>query len=61
MPIPKSQQAAVERYKKQNYDRKVVTFHKGDLPRVAAAAAAIGESANQYIVTATLNRMEKGE
>jgi predicted HicB family RNase H-like nuclease len=44
---------------KNNYDRINVTFPKGQKEKIAAAAAAVGESVNGYIKKAIEQRMEK--
>ena len=57
--VSKAQQKAVNKYVKNNYDRINVTFPKGQKEKIAAAAAAVGESVNGYIKKAIEQRMEK--
>ena len=57
--VSKAQQKAVNKYVKNNYDRINVTFPKGQKEKIAAEAAAVGESVNGYIKKAIEQRMEK--
>ena len=59
MPVPKANQRAVNKYVKNNYDRINVTMPKGQKEVIQSAAAAVGESANSYINTAIIQRMER--
>lgn len=59
MPVSKSQQKAVHKYVKANYDRMELTVPKGRKDVIKAAAAAAGESVNAYINTAITQRMER--
>ena len=56
-PISKAQQEHVKKYMKKKYDRTLITVKKGELEAIKAAAAAEGESMNQYIITAVERRM----
>lgn len=56
--VSKAQQKAVNKYVKNNYDRINVTFPKGTKEELENAAAAVGESVNNYIRTAVARRME---
>ena len=44
-----------------NLDRVSIAMAKGKRDRIKAAAAAVGESMNQYIITAIEQRMELQE
>lgn len=57
MPIIKSQQKAVNKYIKNNYDRLNVCVPKGQKATIQAAADEAGESVNQYTQGALLARM----
>ena len=59
MPVPKANQRAVNKYVKNNYDRINVTMPKGQKEVIQSAAAAVGQSANSYINTAIIQRMER--
>ncbi len=48
--VSKSQQKAVNKYIKNNYDRINVTFRKGKKEEIKAYAEAHGESVNAFIV-----------
>ena len=52
MTVSKKQQACVNRYVKNHYDRINVTFKKGYKEQIQAAAALHGMSVNAYIVRA---------
>ena len=58
--VSKAQQAAVNKYVKNNYDRINVTLPKGRKEEIQQAADARGESVNTYIRTAIDRRMESG-
>ena len=60
MPVPKANQRAVNKYVKNNYDRINVTMPKGQKEVIQATAVAAGESANSYINTAIIQRMDRG-
>lgn len=49
MPISKSQQKAVHKYVKNNYDRIEVTVKKGEKDRLKAHAEKQGETLNGFI------------
>lgn len=59
MPVPKANQRAVNKYVKNNYDRINVTMPKGQKEVIQATAVAAGESANSYINTAIIQRMDR--
>lgn len=59
MPASKAQQRAVSKYMKENYEEIKVRVMKGSKERIQAAAAAVGESVNGYIVEAINQRMER--
>lgn len=59
--VSKAQQKAVHKYVKNNYDRMELTVPKGGREKIKAAAAAVGESVNQYIQKAVELRMESGQ
>lgn len=59
MAVSKSQQKAVHKYVKANYDRMELTVPKGRKDTIKAAAAAAGESVNAYINEAITRRMEQ--
>ena len=59
MATSKAQQKAVQKYVQNNYDRVVLTMPKGKKEEIKAAAAAAGESMNQYILAAVDCRMER--
>lgn len=44
-----------------NLDRVSIAMAKGKKDQIKAAAAAVGESMNQYIITAIEQRMERQE
>lgn len=58
--VSKAQQRAVHKYVRNNYDRLDLTVPKGKKAEIQAAAAAVGESVNQYVQTAIDRRMEAG-
>ncbi len=57
--VSKSQQKAVNKYVKNNYDRINVTFPKGQKEIIKTAATAAGESVNGYIKKAVDDRLER--
>lgn len=57
MAISKSQQKAVHKYVKNNYDRMELTVPKGMKEQIKAFAEAHGESANAFIQRAVLEAM----
>lgn len=59
MPASKAQQKAVSKYMKENYDVYQIRMKKGQKDAIKAAAAAAGESMNQFIITAVDQRMER--
>ena len=59
MAVSKSQQKAVHKYVKANYDRMELTVPKGQKDTIKAHAAALGESVNGFIGRAILETMER--
>ena len=59
MPVSKKQQASVNKYVRENYDRINVTFPKGKKDVVRAHAEACGESVNGFINRAIDETMER--
>lgn len=59
MAVSKSQQAAVNKYVKNNYDRINVTLAKGQREIIKAHAEAHGESVNGFINRAIERQMER--
>lgn len=59
MPASKAQQKAVNKYVKANYDLYQIKMPKGKKDDIKAAAAAVGESMNQYIINAVERRMSR--
>ena len=57
MPASKAQQKAVNKYVKANYDLYQIKMPKGKKDDIKAAAAAVGESMNQFIINAVDRRM----
>ena len=55
----KNSPESINRYMQKVYDRLNVLVPKGRRDEIKAAAAASGESMNQYIVTAIDQRMER--
>ena len=55
----KNSPESINRYMQKSYDRLNVLVTKGRREEIKAAAAAVGESMNQYIVTAINQRMEQ--
>lgn len=59
MAVPKSNQRAVNKYKKNNYDRIEITVPKGQRAVFQAHAAAHGESVNGFIGRAISETMAR--
>lgn len=59
MAVPKANQRAVNKYKKNNYDRIEITVPKGQRAVFQAHAAALGESVNGFINRAISETMER--
>lgn len=59
MAVSKAQQASVNKYVKNNYDRINVTMPKGEKEVIQEYASAQGESVNGFIVRAVRERMER--
>lgn len=59
MAVSKKQQASVNKYVKENYDRVNVTFSKGRKDVIKAHAEARGESVNAFINRAIDETMER--
>ena len=59
MPVPKSNQRAVNKYVKNNYDRVNVTMPKGKKDTIQAHAEKQGLSTNAYINAAIDEKMER--
>lgn len=59
MAVPKANQRAVNKYKKNNYDRIEITVPKGQRAVFQAHAATLGESVNGFIGRAILEAMER--
>ena len=57
MPVNKSQQKAVNKYIRNNYDRLNICIPKGQKSTIEAAASALGESVNTYTQRALLARL----
>ena len=58
MTVSKSQQKAVNKYVRNNYDRINVTFPKGKKEIIKSAADEAGESVNAYITKAVDMRLD---
>ena len=56
--ITAAQRASVARYEAKAYDKILLRIPKGERERIKAAADAVGESLNAYIVKAVAARME---
>lgn len=61
MTVPKSNQKAVNKYVKNNYDRINVTLPKGKRAEIQSYADAMGMSTNAYIIQAIETRMKQDE
>ena len=59
VPASKSQQRAVTRYMKENYDEIKVRMNKGQKDIIKAHAIAHGESVNGFIGRAIMETMER--
>lgn len=59
MPASKANQRAVNKYKKNNYDRIEITAPKGRRDEIRAHAEACNESVNGFINRAILEAMER--
>lgn len=59
MAVSKSQQKAVHKYVKANYDRMELTVPKGRKELIKANAEAQGQSVNAYINTAIDEKMSR--
>jgi len=59
MAVSKKQQASVNKYVKENYDRVNVTFPKGRKDVIKAHAESRGESVNAFINRAIDETMER--
>ena len=59
MAVSKSQQKAVHKYVKANYDRMELTVPKGQKDTIKSHAAALGESVNGFIGRAISETMER--
>ena len=59
MAISKAQQAAVNKYVKNKYDRVLLTMPKGRKDTIQVHAQATGESVNAFINRAVLETMER--
>lgn len=59
MPASKANQRAVNKYKKNNYDRIEITAPKGRRDEIKAHAEAQGESVNGFINRAISETMER--
>ena len=57
MAVIKSQQKAVNKYIRNNYDRLNICVPKGQKATIEEAAAALGESVNTYTQKALLARL----
>lgn len=57
MPVIKSQQKAVNKYIRNNYDRLNICIPKGQKATIEEAASALGESVNTYTQKALLSRL----
>lgn len=58
MAVSKAQQAAVNKYIKNNYDRLNITISKGSKSALEAAAKAENESINSYVKKAVKAKYE---
>lgn len=59
MPVSKSQQKAVHKYVKANYDRMELTVPKGRKDEIKAHAENRGQSVNAFINRAIDHEMER--
>lgn len=61
---PKNSAARIRannKYNDKTYDRINIAIKKGGKEKIQAAAAAVGESINSYVINAILKRMESGK
>ena len=59
MAVSKSQQKAVHKYVKANYDRMELTVPKGRKDEIKAHAESRGQSVNGFIIAAVDEKMER--
>ena len=59
MAVSKSQQKAVHKYVKANYDRMELTVPKGQKDAIKAHAATLGESVNGFVSRVIMEAMER--
>ena len=59
MPVPKSNQKAVAKYMKNNYDDIKVRVKKGDREIIKEFAESHGESSNEFIKRAIFDTMQR--
>ena len=59
MAVSKSQQKAVHKYVKANYDRMELTVPKGQKDTIKAHAATLGESVNGFVSRVIMEAMER--
>ena len=59
MAISKSQQKAVHKYVKANYDRMELTVPKGQKDTIKVHAASLGESVNGFVSRVIMEAMER--
>lgn len=59
MAVSKSQQKAVHKYVKANYDRMELTVPKGRKDEIKAHAESRGQSVNGFIIAAIDEKMER--
>lgn len=55
----KAQQKAVQKYVRNNYDRIVLTVHKGERDKIRNYASILGESMNGFIIRAITETIER--
>ncbi len=61
MPVSKSQQRAVNKYVRENYDKLLLTMPKGRKAEIQAHAQAQGESVNGFINRAVSEAIERDQ
>ena len=59
MTVSKKQQASVNKYVRENYDRILVTMPKGKKEGIKASADRAGQTVNSYINQAIEERQER--
>lgn len=59
MPITEARARANKKWDKKNLDRIQIVVRAGEREQIRAAAEAVGESLNHYIVTAAKERMAR--